>query len=166
MGTEVALNSAKKRRLTFCLRVWPRCSFVRVEHSVATLCFCSMARAIHSLSNFSPYLCSPSIFPHRLATGGPILSGFVSTPIPNASAATLLHDQACVQTFNSPPGHIYLSFPCGKVKSYGSVKAILSLLAFHVTPAIVFLRLFPAAGACKGLKYFNQSSWNMAVSTV
>lgn len=79
----------KKTKINLLSSGRPRCSFVRVEHSVATLCFCSMARAIHSLSNSSAYLSSPLPLPlyhpprslRRLATGSPILSGFVSTPV-------------------------------------------------------------------------------------
>lgn len=132
-----------------------------------------MARAIHSLSNSSAYpflpLFPPFISPphslRRLATGSPILSGFVSTPVSECLSSNPFTRPGLRPDIQLPPATSTLP-PSRKVKSYGSVKAILSVLAFHVTPAGVFLRLFPAAGVCKGLKYFNQSSWNMAVSTV
>lgn len=149
---EVALNSTKKkRRLTFCLRAGHGVPLSELStlsrHSVfvqwraRSTPFQILPRT--SLPS-SPLPSSPTLPPqtaHRWSDP----FGVRFNP-PNASAATLLHDQACVQTSNSPRPHLP-SFPRGKVKSYGSVKAILSVLAFHVIPAGVFLRLFPTAHA-------------------
>lgn len=157
----MALNSAKKRRLTFCLRAGHGVPLSELStlsrHSVfvqwraRSTPFQTLARTL------PPLFLSPFIIPRAPSTDWPLVvrsfRGSFQPPFPNASAATLLHDQACVQTFNSPRPHLP-SFPRGKVKSYGSVKAILSVLAFHVTPAGVFLRAFPGGRRMQRLEIF------------
>lgn len=148
----------------------PRCSFVRVEHSVATLCFCPMARAIHSLSN-STVAAHPQ--PPPLPSGvtsadwPPVVQSFRGSfqpPFRIPQFQPFYTTNARIQTFTSSYVRP-LSPSLAKVKSYGSVKATLLVPSF--LRQYIFLRLFPdCTGACKGLKYFNQSSWNVAASTI